>query len=58
MCFRGIFVAIELKIDGEEPDDLQDYKLKAIRRANGVTFIVRPDNAENVLQNLRKGILL
>jgi len=58
VCLRGIFIAIELKIGDEEPDDLQAYKLNAIKRAGGVTYVVRPTNAEEVLRNLRKGVLL
>lgn len=41
---RGRFFAIELKIDGESPDALQDYKLTQIAEAGGIGLVVTPSN--------------
>jgi hypothetical protein len=41
---RGRFFAIELKIDGEAPDALQEYKLNQIAEAGGVGLVVTPSN--------------
>lgn len=37
-CLRGRFVAVEMKQPGKivEPDDLQEYQLRLIKRAGGV----------------------
>ncbi len=39
---RGKFVACELKIDGEEPDPLQQVTLDRIQRAGNVAFSTTP----------------
>lgn len=38
----GQFVAIELKIDGEEPDQLQALNISKIRKARGIAFSTTP----------------
>lgn len=42
ICKSGKMVAIELKIDGEEPTPLQEFTLNKIRQAGGVAFSTTP----------------
>lgn len=45
VCLDGVFVAIELKVDGANPKDherLQDHKLEQIRQAGGIGLKVTP----------------
>ena len=41
ICWRGIFVAIEVKSDVGEPTALQIMNLKMIQKAGGVAALVR-----------------
>lgn len=59
LCSHSLFVWLELKKDGEEPDPLQAYKASEVRRTGGIAIVARPDNWEEVkrfLQLLDKGI--
>ena len=38
-CIYGRFFAIEVKLPGEEPSELQKYEAKQVRAAGGVSFI-------------------
>ena len=38
VCYRGVFLGIELKAEGEGPTELQKLRLAAIRKAGGVGF--------------------
>jgi hypothetical protein len=52
-CVGGVFVALELKKDSHtEPDPLQLYTLDKIQQAGGVTFIVSPENWNEVYRDL------
>lgn len=37
-CWEGRFGGIEVKIPGEEPDDLQQYHIDQINLAGGIAF--------------------
>ena len=39
-CFKGRFIAIEVKRPGEKPTELQNAKLEKIREAGGVAVWV------------------
>ncbi len=53
-CLKGFFVALELKMEDEEPDPLQRYKLDKIREAKGVALSVRPTEWPKVFKYLRQ----
>lgn len=54
ICLCGKFVALELKKSArEKPDPLQVYNLNAIKKSEGMTFVVHPDNWAAVLSELR-----
>ena len=41
VCHRGLFIAIEMKKPGEDPEPLQIYNKKKVRKAGGVSIIAR-----------------
>ncbi len=51
-CLKGRFVAMELKVDGGVVAPLQMVKLLEIQKAKGRSFIVTPDNFDEVIDNL------
>ena len=53
LCIGGFFVAIELKIDGEKPDPLQEYKLGLIKKAGGISLTATPSNWARMFESLR-----
>jgi penicillin-binding protein-related factor A (putative recombinase) len=50
---NGRFVAIELKVQGNRADPLQMHYLKKIAEAGGLSFVMHPENVEEVLTQLR-----
>lgn len=46
ICFRGWFIAWELKTDQGSTDALQDYDLAKVRQAGGFAMVVSPSNLE------------
>ena len=45
-CFRGIFIAIEVKAPGKRPTELQKLRIQKIRDAGGFAFYT--DNLQEV----------
>lgn len=39
-CVEGRFVALEVKVDGNEPSTLQEYTMKLIRQSGGTAAAV------------------
>lgn len=37
-CVKGLYVAIEVKVPGETPTDLQKITIKDIKKAGGIAF--------------------
>lgn len=53
ICYKGNFVAWELKTDIGTPEALQEYTLNNIRKAGGAARIVTPSNvAEAFMEDL------
>lgn len=38
-CWDGLFVAIEVKEPGEEPEPIQQYHMEQVAKANGYAFV-------------------
>lgn len=53
LCIKGHFVAIELKTDTGELDELQIYNLHKIEEAGGSSFVMTPENCFAVLMELK-----
>lgn len=52
ICHRGIFFAWELKVDSDTTA-LQDYIIEKISRAGGYAWVVRPQNLEESINQLK-----
>ena len=46
ICCNGRFVAVEVKASTGKPSDLQLKKIRDIRKAGGVAFVLYPDQFE------------
>jgi len=44
MCHRGQFIAWELKVGKNKPDQLQAFTLDRINKAGGMALVVTPEN--------------
>lgn len=51
-CIKGLFVAIEIKMPGEDPDELQEYEIDQINKAGGIAIVARsPQEAVELVQS-------
>lgn len=41
ICYRGLFIGLEVKMPGSKPTTIQKHRLRQIRRAGGLAFVVR-----------------
>lgn len=39
ICYRGLFVAIEVKLPGNSPTKIQQYVMKQIEKAGGIVAV-------------------
>ena len=46
ICYKGRFIAVELKARKGKATPLQEYELKRIRSAGGLAFVLYPDDFE------------
>ena len=44
ICYKGCFIAVEVKASNGRPSDLQLYHLKKIKEAGGKAFLLYPKN--------------
>ena len=54
LCINGWFVAIELKIPGEDATPLQKWNLESIAMAGGMGFIVDENAWDDLFQVLKE----
>jgi hypothetical protein len=48
ICLRGKFIAMEIKAsEGSKPRKLQVWKLEKIKKAQGISLVVYPENWED-----------
>ena len=52
MCYRGRFIAWELKVGKNKATPLQQYKLDEITNAGGIARLVTPENVDECLGEL------
>lgn len=52
ICYKGSFIAIELKAEKGVVSALQDRELRLIRDAGGMGFIARPSHYEDLVHLL------
>lgn len=53
ICANGTFIAIELKVPGEEPTMLQSQRLRTIREAGGYAFWTDPIDWDKHLEFIK-----
>ena len=53
MCKSGQFIAWELKVKGNKPDQLQAFNLKRIEEAGGISRVVYPETFEEEFEFLQ-----
>lgn len=55
ICYRGEFIAIELKAPGAKPGKLQEYELAKVRRAGGIAKVIHSmEELEHECGNLQR----
>ncbi len=47
VCFKGVFIGIEVKATNGRPSDLQKYNLRQINAAGGFGFVLYPKHWED-----------
>lgn len=53
-CVQGRFIALEVKMPGEEPSAIQRYMMKLIKRAGGITS--RVESVEEAINVVRRAL--
>ena len=53
MCLKGRFVAIELKTEDGVVSILQQHNLKIIKQSGGLSYVLTPENEDEVINELR-----
>ena len=52
VCYKGHFIGIECKANGNRPTVLQEHELLAIRRAKGATLVIDEFNQHYLIELL------
>lgn len=52
ICYKGQFIAFELKTDTGKIDPLQGHILKNIAKAGGVAIVVTPHNVKEIFKEV------
>lgn len=50
VCYKGMFIAIEVKASKGKPSELQLYHLRKIKEAGGKAFLLYPQDFEGFKQ--------
>lgn len=53
-CYKGKFIAIEVKAEKGRVSELQKYNIEQIQKAGGVAFVSRPSDFEEFKKILDK----
>lgn len=54
ICWKGRFIALELKAENGKPTPLQIHEIEQIKKAGGVALILRPSGFEELKNFLLK----
>ena len=53
-CYRGKFIAFELKVGNNNTTKIQDFKIKEIRKAGGKAEVIRDlDTVKKIIQKIK-----
>lgn len=54
ICYKGLFIAFECKVENEKPTRQQGINIRNIKKAGGITAVIRSlEEAERVLDYIR-----
>lgn len=48
ICYKGFFIAVELKNEIGEASELQKYNIEKIKEARGIALVIRPQNESDL----------
>jgi hypothetical protein len=54
ICYKGRFIGVEAKANGNKPTALQDKHMSAIRGVGGFTLVIDEKNIDELTQLLEK----
>ena len=54
ICYKGRFIGVEAKANGNKPTALQDKHMSAIRGQGGLTLVIDETNIDDLTQLLEK----
>ena len=46
VCYKGLFIGIELKAPNGKPSELQLYNLREIEKSGGISYLLYPKDFE------------
>lgn len=44
VCYKGLFIGIELKASNGKPSELQLYNLREIEKSGGISYLLYPED--------------
>ena len=56
VCYRGVFIGLECKANGNKPTRLQESHIKEINMNGGIAFIVDEHNVDNLYELLKERV--
>lgn len=54
VCYRGRFIGVECKANGNKPTALQEKNLEDIRKNNGIGLVVDENNVDSLRESLER----
>ena len=52
VCYKGLFIGIELKASNGKPSELQLYNLREIEKSGGISYLLYPKDFEKFKKDL------
>ena len=52
VCYKGLFIGIELKAPNGKPSELQLYNLREIKKSGGISYLLYPKDFEKFKKDL------
>ena len=52
VCYKGLFIGIELKAPNGKPSELQLYNLREIEKSRGISYLLYPKDFEKFKKDL------
>ena len=55
-CYRGVFIGLECKANGNKPTRLQESHIKEINMNGGIAFVVDEHNVDSLYEILKEKV--